>query len=57
MNPFAYKLAGFAIKTLSNLSKAKIYIHGKENIPDGSIIFVINHFHPNRDPVTSVSYS
>jgi esterase/lipase/1-acyl-sn-glycerol-3-phosphate acyltransferase len=44
MNPFAYKLAGFAIKTLSNLSKAKIFIHGKENIPDGSIIFVINHF-------------
>ncbi|MFO7666445.1 MAG: alpha/beta fold hydrolase [Desulfobacterales bacterium] len=44
MNPFAYKLAGFAIKTLSNLSKAKIFIHEKENIPDGSIIFVINHF-------------
>jgi len=44
MNPFAYKLAGFAIKTLSNLSKAKIFIYEKENIPDGSIIFVINHF-------------
>ena len=44
MNPFAYKLAGFAIKTLSNMSKAKIFIHEKENIPDGSIIFVINHF-------------
>ena len=44
MNPFAYKLAGFAIKTLSNLSKAKVFVHGKENIPDGSVIFVINHF-------------
>ncbi|MBU1182246.1 MAG: 1-acyl-sn-glycerol-3-phosphate acyltransferase, partial [Proteobacteria bacterium] len=44
MNPFAYKIAGFAIKTLSNLSKAKVFIHGKENVPDGSIIFVINHF-------------
>jgi len=44
MDPFAYKLAGFAIKTLSNLSKAKIFIHGEDNIPDGSIIFVINHF-------------
>ena len=44
MNPFAYKLAGFAIKTLSSLSKARIFIHERENIPDGSIIFVINHF-------------
>jgi len=44
MNRFAYRMAGFAIKTLSSLSKARIYIHGKENIPDGSVIFVINHF-------------
>ena len=44
MNRFAYRMAGFAIKALSSLSKARIYIHGKENIPDGSIIFVINHF-------------
>lgn len=44
MNQFAYKMAGFAIKTLSNLSKARIFIHNKENIPDGSNIFVINHF-------------
>jgi len=44
MNRFAYRMAGFAIKALSSLSKARIYIHGKEKIPDGSIIFVINHF-------------
>jgi esterase/lipase/1-acyl-sn-glycerol-3-phosphate acyltransferase len=44
MNRFAYRSTGFAIKTLSNLSKANISLHGPEKIPDGSIIFVINHF-------------
>lgn len=44
MNRFAYRSTGFAIKTLSNLSKANIILHGQEKIPDGSIIFVINHF-------------
>ncbi|MGD8285874.1 MAG: 1-acyl-sn-glycerol-3-phosphate acyltransferase, partial [Desulfobacterales bacterium] len=45
MNLFAYRTTGFAIKAISNLSKANIKIHGQENIPFGhSIIFVINHF-------------
>jgi hypothetical protein len=44
MNRFAYRSTGFAVKTLSNLSKANIAIHNPENIPQGSIIFVINHF-------------
>ena len=44
MNRFAYRSTGFAIKTLSNLSKANIAIHAQDKIPEGSIIFVINHF-------------
>jgi esterase/lipase/1-acyl-sn-glycerol-3-phosphate acyltransferase len=32
------------MKTFSGFSKARIKIFGKENIPDGSIIFTANHF-------------
>lgn len=44
MNPFAYKTTSLAVKTLSNLSKARVTLHGTENIPEGSKIFVVNHF-------------
>ncbi|MBW2369427.1 MAG: alpha/beta fold hydrolase [Deltaproteobacteria bacterium] len=44
MNRFAYRTTGLLIKTLYNLTKARVTLHGSENIPDGSIIFAINHF-------------
>ncbi|MBF0396089.1 MAG: alpha/beta fold hydrolase, partial [Desulfobacterales bacterium] len=45
MNRYAYLTTGLAIKTFSALSKAKVNIYGKENIPNyGGGIFAINHF-------------
>jgi esterase/lipase/1-acyl-sn-glycerol-3-phosphate acyltransferase len=44
MNLFAYLASGRAIRMVSNLSAAKVILQGTENIPRGSIIFVINHF-------------
>jgi esterase/lipase/1-acyl-sn-glycerol-3-phosphate acyltransferase len=44
MNPFAYRTTGLAIKTLENLSKARVNLHGTENLPRGATIFVMNHF-------------
>lgn len=40
----AYYMSGYTFKTLIDMSKAKIKIHNAENIPKGSIVFVVNHF-------------
>lgn len=37
-------MSGYAIKALSGLSRTRITIHNQERIPDGSIIFIANHF-------------
>ncbi len=44
MNKFAYLTTILAVKKLAQLSKLNIRLHGKKNIPHGSIIFVANHF-------------
>lgn len=44
MNRIAYRMTGLAVKALANLSKARIRIHGEDRLPQGSIIFVVNHF-------------
>src|SRR6266568_3692220 len=44
MNLFAYLATGQAIRLLSGLSAARVNLHGTEQIPAGSIIFVVNHF-------------
>ncbi len=44
MNRYAYRSTGFAVKALSSLSKARVRVHGEENLSPGSDIFVINHF-------------
>ena len=44
MNRSAFLTTGLAIKALSRLTKADIVVHGKENVPPGPTIFVMNHF-------------
>jgi esterase/lipase/1-acyl-sn-glycerol-3-phosphate acyltransferase len=44
LNRVAYRMTSLAVKAITNLSKANISYYGEENIPDGSKIFVINHF-------------
>jgi esterase/lipase/1-acyl-sn-glycerol-3-phosphate acyltransferase len=44
MNRTAYLASARMIALLENISRARVRIHGRDNIPSGSIIFVVNHF-------------
>jgi 1-acyl-sn-glycerol-3-phosphate acyltransferase len=44
MNNSAYLATGKVIALMQGLSRIKVITHGKESIPTGSIIFVVNHF-------------
>ena len=44
MNRYAYLATGQAIRMFSRISAANVILHGTENIPRSSVIFVINHF-------------
>jgi esterase/lipase/1-acyl-sn-glycerol-3-phosphate acyltransferase len=44
MNRSAYLASGKVIAFLEKLSRARVRIHGRDNIPAGSRIFVVNHF-------------
>ena len=41
---FLYRLTTFALKALMKATKADVRIHGRENIPDQPVLYVINHF-------------
>lgn len=41
---FLYTMTKLAVDTLIKTTKADIRLHGKENIPDQPVLYVINHF-------------
>lgn len=44
MNRRAYLTSGHVIALLESHSRVRVNIHGKENLPPGPTIFVVNHF-------------
>lgn len=44
ISPLAFSLSILGVKALERLLKASVRVYGAENIPDGVIIFAVNHF-------------
>ncbi|MBU5636675.1 alpha/beta fold hydrolase [Geomonas sp. Red69] len=44
MNRKAYLATGRMIAMLQGFSKLRVNVHGKEHIPEGPVVFVVNHF-------------
>jgi esterase/lipase/1-acyl-sn-glycerol-3-phosphate acyltransferase len=44
INRFAFSISKLGLRTLERLSKASVHVHNDREIPDGAIIFVVNHF-------------
>lgn len=43
-NRFIFSLSKLGVSALERLFRATVHVHGRENIPDGVILFVVNHF-------------
>ncbi|BCS95821.1 hypothetical protein DSLASN_14530 [Desulfoluna limicola] len=44
MNRFAFLSTGLAIKAIYDMTRTRVNLHDEENIPEGSVIFAVNHF-------------
>ena len=44
MNRQAYLATGRMIALAESFSKLRVQVHGRENLPKGAIVFVVNHF-------------
>lgn len=44
MNRFAFHSTGLAIKAIYDMARTRVNLHDVENVPEGSLIFAVNHF-------------
>ncbi|MGA1864479.1 MAG: alpha/beta fold hydrolase [bacterium] len=44
INRFAFSISKMGLRALERFSKASVHVHNCEDIPDGIIVFVVNHF-------------